>query len=508
MEIEKNKNVSISVEQLIPEYARSKNGVEVYLGRRIWEYYDGSSFVYINFDKIKNCSLEFKDCFKYVLLWYLENRSGKHLNNIFTMFVRFVDKIFSKEHVAEEINDFDVLNYYAMLDNDKKYYLGVLSGFFKRWHGLGIPGVSNNVISIFNKIKIKGNRKGHDVLTLDPEKGPFTDNELTAIQVKLNNCFAEGEVELQDYLFCWIFILFGIRSSQLCLMKICDFRFELDSEEKKIYYLNVPRVKQRNIKLRTEFKERIISPDIGDLILEHVRYVKNIYNNYGIELDQLPIFPEEANRDNKFHMTTNNAYYRLKKIFDSMNVISERTGEQIKIKPSRFRYTLGTRAAQEGHGELIIAELLDHSDTQNVGVYVKNTPEIIKRIDKALAYQIAPLAQAFAGVIIEDESKAKRGDDPSSRIVDPKIDPSFKPMGSCGKFGFCGFMAPIACYTCKNFEPWLDGPHEKVLDHLLKEKERLLSVADERIASTHDRAIYAVAEVVRRCKEIKGAING
>jgi hypothetical protein len=35
----------------------------------------------------------------------------------------------------------------------------------------------------------------------------------------------------------------------------------------------------------------------------------------------------------------------------------------------------------EGHGELIIAELLDHSDTQNVGVYVQATPEIVESVE-------------------------------------------------------------------------------------------------------------------------------
>jgi hypothetical protein len=163
---------------------------------------------------------------------------------------------------------------------------------------------------------------------------------------------------------------------------------------------------------------------------------------------------------------------------------------------------VGTRAAEEGHGELVIAELLDHTDTQNVGVYVQATPEIVKRIDKAVALHMAPLAQAFAGVIISDESEATRKNDPTSRICDPKLDSSMKPMGSCGQYGFCASLAPIACYTCRSFEPWLDGPHEAVLNHLMAERDRLMAGSDARIASINDRTILAVAEVVRRCEEI------
>jgi hypothetical protein len=81
---------------------------------------------------------------------------------------------------------------------------------------------------------------------------------------------------------------------------------------------------------------------------------------------------------------------------ESLSAISERTGETMKITPTRLRRTRGTRAAMEGHGVLVIAELLDHSDTQNAGVYVEARPEIVERIDKALALHLAPLAQAFA----------------------------------------------------------------------------------------------------------------
>lgn len=84
-----------------------------------------------------------------------------------------------------------------------------------------------------------------------------------------------------------------------------------------------------------------------------------------------------------------------------------------------------------------------------------------------------------------------------------------KPMGSCGRDGPCSFMAPIACYTCKSFQAWVDGPHEAVLDYLLAERGRLIAATDMRIATVNDRTILAVAEVVQlareRRKEMKDA---
>jgi hypothetical protein len=114
---------------------------------------------------------------------------------------------------------------------------------------------------------------------------------------------------------------------------------------------------------------------------------------------------------------------------------------------------------------------------------------------------MAPLAQAFAGKLIRDESEATRGSDPLSRITDLRIDQTGHAMGSCGQNSYCGFSAPVACYTCACFEPWVDGPHEAVLQFLLDKREKLLTITDQRIASVNDRTVLAVAEVVRLCDE-------
>ncbi|KAA0675728.1 hypothetical protein [Roseomonas genomospecies 6] len=136
-------------------------------------------------------------------------------------------------------------------------------------------------------------------------------------------------------------------------------------------------------------------------------------------------------------------------------------------------------------------------------MYVEAVPEIIERIDKAMAMHLAPMAQAFAGVLIDGEEQATRAGDPTSRIVDP--DNLGRPVGNCGTYGFCGAIAPIACYTCRNFQPWLDGPHEEVLDKLLNERKRIMDeTGDATIASVNDRLILACAEVIRLCEARKG----
>ncbi len=70
-------------------------------------------------------------------------------------------------------------------------------------------------------------------------------------------------------------------------------------------------------------------------------------------------------------------------------------------------------------------------------------------------------------------------------------------VGNCGSYGFCGANVPIPCYTCTHFQPWLDGPHQIVLDELIAERERLIKVTgDNQVAAVNDRTIFAVAELI------------
>ncbi len=123
-------------------------------------------------------------------------------------------------------------------------------------------------------------------------------------------------------------------------------------------------------------------------------------------------------------------------------------GEFIKLTSRRFRYTLGTNAFRRGLGAYHIAEILGHKDIQNVKVYTENTHEVVDLIDEAMAPVLAPLAQAFAGTLIESERDAIRANDPRSRIKAG----DGSGVGNCGEFGFAPQEAVSAIYV-QNFNP-------------------------------------------------------
>lgn len=493
----------------LPALARTRGGATFDPRAELWSYRDGVIKVHIEFASTLTLSAEMKHALKATLLWYAENSSASHLINMHTRFQHLAEFLAQERSAAiEEVTSTDLLNYKTSLADKVAWYLGSLSGLLKKWHGLGLPGVTDDAVAALGELRLKGNAKGVAVLTMDPLDGPYTEVEQQAIQSALNDAYAQGSLAEDAYLLTWLFMALGQRPSQYASLKVCDIS-AVSCDGRVAYTLKVPRAKQRNAHPRAEFKARPLVSQIGRPLLDYARRVRQRFEGRIDDANEAPMFPANVAVEGvpgyAWHQTSKALSSGLNWSLSKLAVRSERTGGTLHITPVRFRRTFGTRAAQEGHGELVIAELLDHTDTQNVGVYVAAVPEIAARIDRAVAMALAPLAQAFKGVLITGEGQATRGSDPSSRIVDLRIDHSMRPMGSCGQHAFCSFSAPIACYTCRSFEPWLDGPHDAVLTHLLDKREQLLATTDERIAAVNDRTILAVAQVIQLCRDTRAS---
>lgn len=498
----------------LPESVKPLNGLPFNPNETTWTFNDGVTAYSLNFNKISALAPQLFNYIKSVLIWYVENTSGGQLKSHFEKLVLLLDFIYQKHsYPVTTITSSDLINYRDFLGRDKEWYLGSLASFLKRWHKFQLPGVSEDAVRFLRLVKLKGVAKGKAVRTMDPEIGPFSDIEVEGIRAAINDSYLNGNISKRDFLLTWLFLLLGQRVRQYALLKVKDIYRTKKADGSYDYILNIPRIKQKAQNLRDEFKERLLTPSYGEALFAYAREIENAFKVLMDRAEEAPLFPARSIRKNQpvafhYHESPEFLACRVKTVIGSIKVSSERTGELLKISSRRFRYTIGTRASKEGHGELIIAELLDHSDTQNVQVYTEFTPEVVERINKAVAIKMAPLAKAFAGEIITEESKAVRAGDTTSRILDPKIDQQMRPMGNCAKTGACGFIAPIACYTCGSFQAWLDGPHERVLDYLLAERERLLQVADERIASINDRTILAVTDVVMQCKQMRESKHG
>lgn len=452
-----------------------------------------------------------KDGYIKTLTHYAITMSSGYVKNINQHFLHFLRSTSSKTITAEGL-----INYKSQLSRNNQWYLGTIRAFLKKRHALGYFGVSDEVIELFNGWIIKGNIKGDLIKRLDPVKGPLTDIELQAFNEGAVQAFEQDTLSLTEMALGLLISNTGRRQIQLSHLRIKDILQGKNKKGECMYLINIPRAKQRATEFRKKFKQFATTHQLWVILIAQAKYVVDtIEASIGFQLQEhdkveLPLFPDmtaisdiatpaslkNALTTEQLHIKSVTVTETCKRIVEAAQIYSERTGKLLNISSNRFRYTTGTRAAREGFGEMVIAELLDHSDTQNAGIYIENIPEHVESLDKAVGHQLARYAQAFAGVLVDTETHAKRGNDLSSRI---KIDG--EGIGTCGSYGFCGANVPIPCYTCMHFQPWLDGPHEVVYEELINDRQRLLDITgDKQIAAINDRSIIAVADVIKRCQ--------
>ncbi len=393
--------------------------------------------------------------------------------------------------------------------SDKPFYF--LRSFFRKWSELRAKGVGQDVVDCIDNLHIKQSPTGVAVATLDSTEGPLTDIEYETIQAALNNAYSKSQINVSDLLLCYLFMSLGSRPAQLASLKCCDL-IEPKTQDGD-YILQVTRAKQRGQLTRSEFKRRKLSRQIGEPLSAYAQMIRAEFSEHLENPDEAPLFPNKIKSKTEyasgfeFHASPETLHDRIVNLFNSLRVPSDRIEEPISIYPTRFRRTFCTRAAEEGWPLIVIAELMDHSNTRNVEVYAGLTSSIRATFSRKIAFDMAPLAMAFTGKIIHSEKEASRPNQ-ASRIIDLRVDRTGASMGNCGSSIHCGFYRPIACYAgCFDFEPWLDGPHEAVLDYMLARREELMTATDNRIAAINDRAILGCAQVILRCRQIRAGDN-
>lgn len=465
---------------------------------------------------LEEASYELRPGISKLLAFYAQNFSAGQVRSLNDSLLHYF-----RNCNTNVISEVALLNYrnlseYAILN------VGRLRPFFRRWYKFGYVGVSKELVDMLDSWRISGVLKGEAVKRLDPKEGPFSDLELEAFNEGAVAAYERGIVGIEHLAVSLLTSSTGRRPIQLTHLKHRDlWSVAPPNGGDTRYFLSIPRAKQ-GLPFRSEFRTFEITHELWSIQSAQKESVRrwvnaNNGNKYSDHFDDLPLFPgrrallksmrttdfvADLSTD-KLHMVSNYISYMLKDVAEAGSVCSHRTEEELHVFARRFRYTIGTRAAREGHNKYVIAELLDHSDAQNVGSYTLNVPEHVKRIDEAVAYQLIPIAQAFAGALVDTEDDALRGHDPKSRVRNSKVS-----CGTCGHFGFCGALAPIACYTCIHFQAWVDAPHEELLTELISEREQIIATTgDLTVAAIRDSTIFAVAEVVKRCAARRAEIE-
>lgn len=458
--------------------------------------------------------------FRAALQRYAEEASARHTRNMETRFKRYL-----RDTGASKVTAVDLINWRAQLGADEQWQLGGLKGFLLAWHDYGFEGVSKEVVDLLEGWRIQGNEKGAAVASGCPESGPYTDLELAALFDWANMAVANKQLAFKDYAYLLTLAITARRPVQIAALRGRDLVDE-SAQGASLFRLNIPRAKQRGLKFRGAFRSLAIIEDLY-LVLQqqHRQSVAAVSAAIGHALDpaligEIPVFLNRkrlkrvgsavqiralllGNTPDALHARTASLGTALQRCARASTAKSERTGEFIRISATRFRRTRGTKLRREGFGPYVIAELLDHSDVQNVRVYTDNTAQESVVIDELIGAQLAPFAQACLGRLVRSEREAIRGNDPRSRVPNG----SQHAVGTCGNYGFCA-SGYRACYTCFHFQPWVDGPHEEVLADIYAEKERARAAGcSDVVVNANDQLILAVEHCVSMCKEARTPVS-
>jgi len=450
--------------------------------------------------------------FRLALARYASINSADAVYNI----INYLSMIFnSTDQLTNILDPIQFISLKANRGKSREYQLATIRGFFRYWHHSGLWGVSDEFISAAVKVKLSGNEKGRSVREKCPFTGPYTPIEMQGTITGINNAFANRKLEVTPYLATLMLAQRGVRRSQAVQLVFGDF-----TKQNGKFSVNMPRAKQRGVDYREAFTKFGISEDLYNATMLQKHHVVEQLSVFQPDIDSvsdcLPVFSNfdafrgqiirSKNDITPHHHSTRERFSDLLEVTERViDIYSERTGMRLHLTSARFRRSMGTDLAREGHGVAVIQIALDHNDHQNCGVYTETSAEFATRLDMRIGKLLAPMAQAFAGVLVKNEKSALRGNDPRSRV---RTQDGEGNIGNCGEMGFCGAHAPIACYTCVKFQPWLDAPHEEVLIELYEERESTLALTgDETMAGILDRQILAVEDVINRCAEMKQNIE-
>ncbi|OQP88184.1 hypothetical protein BTR14_01630 [Rhizobium rhizosphaerae] len=487
----------ISAEGLLPSSALTREGFEFDPTADTWRLQSLVGTCSFDFTKFPRLSPVLIRNVKYGLFKVLTNLSTSHARGIYGTFLLFYRASEVSALPIDARIDLDsIAKFKNKLDAKTIWKLAHLRILFNDVGDYGLPVTTERALRFLNEMSIAKNPTGIAVRTRDGEIGAFTEFELQAIQTELNRKYTKGEITLYEYAISWLFIAYGCRSIQIAALKEKDLIIrEVDGEQ--FYVLRIPRAKQRRTKPRDQLKTRFCGRQIGELLEEVIAANKARRTLLGIKGKDFAMFAgDELNNvpGLEGHMSS--------RVIGLIVKSAAATRHGFKTNSRRFRYTLGQRAMDDGKSELEVAELLDHSDTQSLKSYAAASAAMVERIDRVMAMSLAPLAQAFVGSGVADRATSPLSSDPSRRIYDRSLrDNTDEALGGCGQWGFCGLAAPIACYTCMHFEPWIDGPHDVLLTELLDDRDRMLDQGlSPKIATIRDKTILAVAEVVQLCE--------
>ncbi len=508
----------------LPDFVIDRNGLRVFTKSPMWRLNcAGQSTDGVHVARIKNGVLRY--AFSKYLIYCIERFSPATVISASSQILRQLAKVEMLLKGDEDGNLESSLmravnNILEGLRSESK-----VSEFYEisRWYIWGADhtpecGFSGEFALQLSRIKIPGDVKGEAVRSRDPEGGPLNfELEEPLVRKALLQDLSEIFEHRQQRLAVVLCLAFGRNTLNYVRLREEDF-FNLMagfSSAADIWQLNIPRIKKRTSP-RELFRTETCDPELAAMIqdvIDRNRVYSTVLDGRTlprplfIRATPVPKLIGTDSEDYAFHMPTAEIQNLILDWVKRMKLVSPITGRQLHLSPRRLRYTFACNMARQGASRAALAEMLDHTDTQNVGVYYELFDELVGMLDKALALKVGKLIGLFKGTFIDERERTINGDNPDKHLffVGEESPQEHVEIGVCGEIQLCHLDPPYTCYLCPKFRPYWHADHERVLEMLLQDRQaRLAKYANARLGVQLDDVIYAVGQAVMACKERYG----
>lgn len=438
---------------------------EIETQNEVWQMHDVVSSGSIKFQKIQNEQLKY-----FFKLYYSNKVQSKSLAFCYNS-SKFLLRIFSKVkgRITERIIISVILDELKLKIGTKdEYQLWYIRDWYLWCADMSLPFFCEDFCLSLSNIKISGNLKGQAVLSLNDE-GPLKEVELNQFTnlLRKDNSVANA----QSRLMCWLFLTLGCNTRNLSLLKVRDLKKIGTDETGYVYFLNVPRIKKRIVD-STSYKKREIDQRIGKLLENYITN-RNLPTSSHLFLSKnhVPLTGKTISQ----------------KVVEYVAKLSD-ANFKVHINPRRLRYTFATRLVMSGVSKERLADLLDHSDLQNVQVYYDLRHKIKGYLTEAESQKLADVFGRFEGSIT---SRAKSFNGENLKFYNENKDPLV--IGKCGSGSLCDLSPPYSCFVCPKFNAFEESldTYREMLSVLKKWKEKREEEFD-----TNDRIQFLMDEVL------------
>jgi integrase len=386
----------------------------------------------------------------------------------------------------------------------KKSTAGKSWSAFRSWYhwcvSQQIPGFSRDVDAHIQDFQWRRAPSHLPVRQADPVFGPLDRSELTLIRSALG----ERKGVLFDRVCVGLLEQLGARPAQFLLLREKDF-----DDVGGFHSVRLPLLKQ---KARSRVPREVFPLTSEALWSDLHELVARNRQRFPAGED-LPILIR-AEGDAREPHTISLSMFRtaIRRWARAAEIVSPVTGEPLYLNARRFRYTLGTTLTQQGAPEGVVARAMGHRSTSAQRAYAHSSDGMVDRLDATLGLndEYASQIKRFRGIPID------RADVESTRrLIHGTVQQTLTDVGTVGACGadyHCGLTPPTACYGCSKFQPFIDGPHRKMLTALIAAREELKVAAelipDSPIPYQLDDAILGCRDCIAACEAKANGYEG